>query len=72
MPDIGFYSIVFSNNGVQLARSTAQLRVIDAIEVISVEPKLVLSANKNQMIFVQATNLFDGCQCVFEGKNSEG
>ena len=47
MPDIGFYNIVLSNNGVQLARSAAQLRVIDAIEVISVEPKLVLSANKN-------------------------
>jgi|LauGreDrversion4_2_1035121.scaffolds.fasta_scaffold81903_1 hypothetical protein len=72
MPDIGYYSVLFSNNGVQIARSSAKLKIIDAIEVVNVEPKMVLSANKNQMIFVQATNLFKGCQCLFEIKNSEG
>lgn len=61
MPDTGYHSLLVSNNDLQFINATARLRVIDSIQVVGIQPKIILSTNYNQMIIVQATHLFQGC-----------
>lgn len=47
MPNIGYYYVLISNNGVQFEKSVDSLTVINSIHVVNIEPKFILSANKN-------------------------
>jgi len=66
MVDSGMFALSVSNNGVQFVSASDLLEVIDSVQILLLSPKLVLSRSLGTVIAVYATNLFNGCQCLFE------